>query len=260
MNSSSGGMKAKICLIGERGVGKSALVQRYVLDQFSDEYFATLGMKVYKKIVYVVPPRSKETVPVTIVLWDIMGDDKYGESMREIYLYGASGVMAVADVTEPDTVPPLDRWVSPALQLLGNIPVQIVLNKWDAGEDQQARDIGRNIAKRHVAPCYLTSASRGDNVERVFNDLAQRILAQMTLNMRPMPEDKTLEVLVGSIGETRSLEELSADFGLRPTQAETRARSLVRSGHLVLQDVDMAPDGSPVMKYTATGKLLGTTS
>jgi hypothetical protein len=64
-----------------------------------------------------------------------------------------------------------------------------------------------------------------------------------------------LEVLVGSIGETRTLEDLSAEFGLPANHAEPRIRNLVRSGHLALKDVDIAPDGCPVMTYTATGKL-----
>ena len=248
-------LKAKICLLGERQVGKSALVRRYMLDQFSDEYFATLGMKVYKKLVYVFPPRSKDAVAVNMVLWDVMGDGEYGESMRDIYLHGAAGIMAVADMTRPDTIPPLSRWVNPALQMLGDVPVQIILNKWDAGEAVYAREMGRGIAKKHVAPCYLTSALKGDNVERAFLDLAQRILAQAQVAARPLSEDKMLELLVGSIGETRTLEDLSAEFGLPVNHAEPRIRNLVRNGYLALKDVDIAPDGCPVMTYTATGKL-----
>ncbi len=250
------GLKAKICLVGERQVGKSALIQRYVLDQFSDDYFATLGMKVYKKLVYVLPPRSREAVPVTMVIWDIMGDGTYGESMRDIYLHGAAAVMAVADVTRPDTIPPLNRWVNPALQFLGDVPMVILLNKWDAGAESSSREYARGMARKHVAPCYLTSACRGDNVERAFLDLSQRILAQARLSVRNVSENETLEILVGSIGETRTLEDLSAEFGLSPTHAEPSIRNLVRSGHLVLKDVDMTPDGCPVMKYTATGKLV----
>jgi len=248
-------LKAKICLLGERQVGKSALVRRYLLDEFSDEYLATLGMKVYKKMVYVFPPRSKDAVAVNMVLWDIMGDGEYGDSMRGIYLHGAAGIMAVADLTRPDTIPPLNRWVNPALQLLGDVPVQIVLNKWDAGEASYAREMGREVAKKHVAPCYLTSAMKGDNVERAFFDLAQRILAQAQAAVRPLSEDKMLEVLVGTIGETRTLDDLSAEFGLPAAHAEPRIRNLVRSGHLALTDVDIGSDGCPIMKYVATGKL-----
>ena len=36
-------LKAKICLVGEHGVGKTSLVRRYVLDEFDDRYIVTLG-------------------------------------------------------------------------------------------------------------------------------------------------------------------------------------------------------------------------
>src|SRR6059036_1285883 len=32
-------LKSKICLVGERGVGKSSLIRRYVLDQFDEADF-----------------------------------------------------------------------------------------------------------------------------------------------------------------------------------------------------------------------------
>ena len=253
------GIKAKICLVGERRVGKSSLVQRYMLDEFSDEYFATIGMKVYKKLVHVAQPGSNRTVPVTMVIWDIMGDGSYGKSIRDIYLHGASGVMAVADITQPSTVSPLNNWVSPAFELLGDIPVQIVLNKWDAGENDFALNTGRWVARKNVAPCFLTSACRGDNVERAFSELAQRILAQATLQSRRLSEDRILGALVGSIGRKRTLDQISADIGEAPVVVEPRVRSLVRSGQLTLEDVEIARDGTPIMRYSATGKLLAET-
>jgi len=255
LKSGLGGLKTKVCLIGERQVGKSALVQRYVLDQFSDEYFATLGMKVYKKLIYVFPPRSDKAVPVTMVIWDIMGDGKYGEEMKDIYLHGAAGVIAVADITNSETVPPLNKWVNSATELLGDIPMQIVLNKWDAGEDETARHIGLNVAKNHIAPCYLTSAFKGDNVERAFGEIAHRILAQAA-KVKPVSEERVMEVLIGSIGQSRTLDELSTEFGVSAPQAEPRVRDLVRNGQLKLENVDVAKDGTPVMTYVATGKLL----
>ena len=39
-------LKSKICLVGEKGVGKTSLIRRYVTDQFDDHYVRTLGAKV----------------------------------------------------------------------------------------------------------------------------------------------------------------------------------------------------------------------
>ena len=37
-------MKAKLCLVGSSSVGKSSLIRRYVLNEFTDEYLATIGL------------------------------------------------------------------------------------------------------------------------------------------------------------------------------------------------------------------------
>ncbi len=248
------GIKAKICLVGDRQVGKSSLIYKYVLDQFSDKYLATLGMKVYKKIIYVVPPSLNKAIPVTMTIWDIMGDGEYGESMRDIYMHGAAGIMAVADVNSPQSVSSLNRWLGLTAGFLGDVPMQIMLNKWDKGENDNARNFGLKISKNHLAPCYMTSASRGDNVERAFSELANRILAQ-TLRASPLSDSRVIEVLVDSIGESRSLEELSTEFGISPAHAEPKVRNLVRSGHLKLDRIELASDGSPVMNYIVTTRL-----
>ena len=41
--------KKKICLLGDKAVGKTSLIRRYVHDQFDDKYITTLGAKVSKK-------------------------------------------------------------------------------------------------------------------------------------------------------------------------------------------------------------------
>jgi len=237
-------------------VGKSSLVRRYLQDEFSDEYFATIGMKVYKKVVFVDQPGVSSKVPVTMVLWDIMGDSQYGDFLREIYLHGASGLMAVADITEPRSVSPLNNWVGSSLDFLGDVPVQIVLNKWDAGESEFAINTGRWVAKKNLATCYLASASKGNNVERAFSELAQRILAQASLKSRRLSDDRLLGALVDSIGKKRTLAQIAADLGESPISVEPLVRSLVKSGQLTMEDIEISTDGSPIMFYSATGKLL----
>ncbi|HYR80867.1 MAG TPA: GTP-binding protein, partial [Thermoplasmata archaeon] len=36
-------MKSKVVLLGDGGVGKTSLVRRFVVDQYSDDYITTVG-------------------------------------------------------------------------------------------------------------------------------------------------------------------------------------------------------------------------
>src|SRR5437867_8594495 len=42
-------MKSKVVLLGDGGVGKTSLVRRFVVDQYSDDYITTVGTKVSKR-------------------------------------------------------------------------------------------------------------------------------------------------------------------------------------------------------------------
>src|SRR3989454_527501 len=66
-------LKSKICLVGEKGVGKTSLIRRYVTDQFDDHYVRTLGAKVEKKTMRVEVPERRAKVDMTMAIWDIIG-------------------------------------------------------------------------------------------------------------------------------------------------------------------------------------------
>src|SRR5436309_15350406 len=100
-------VKAKACLVGDIGVGKTSLIRRFVLDTFDDRYIATIGTKVTKKSV----PCTWRGAPATmdLVIWDIMGEKGFRELLKETYLHGAQAIFAVGDFTGTDTLEDLER-------------------------------------------------------------------------------------------------------------------------------------------------------
>ena len=90
-------IQKKICMLGATGVGKTSLVSRFVSSIFSDKYLTTVGVKIDKKTVTV------EARTVTLVLWDIYGEDAF-QSVRASYLRGAAGYLLVADGTRQLTL------------------------------------------------------------------------------------------------------------------------------------------------------------
>ena len=56
-------LKAKVCLVGDAGVGKTSLIRRFVLDQFDSKYIKTIGTKVSKKSIFLYDKeREKEAL------------------------------------------------------------------------------------------------------------------------------------------------------------------------------------------------------
>src|SRR2546422_4427199 len=116
-------MKVKILLLGDGGVGKTSLIRRFVVDQFSDDYITTIGTKVTKKDVTVGKPPND--VDVIMQIWDVLGQKGYG-GVQETAVKGAQGVLFVHDLTREDSRPPMEEyWMPMVWRLLGEVPIGI---------------------------------------------------------------------------------------------------------------------------------------
>jgi len=164
-------------LVGDSGVGKSSLIRRYVVDLFDDAYLQTLGAKVTKKTLLLPVFRKGAPIEIVMTIWDIMGNAGFQELLKESYFFGCQGVLAVADVTDRTTLEGLDGWIDRAWGVAGEVPVHIVVNKIDlAARAETEQDRVRAFSAAYESPYVFTSAKRGDNVFRAFEDLARRIV------------------------------------------------------------------------------------
>ena len=246
-------VKAKVCLLGGRGVGKTALVRRYLLDEFDDGYVATLGTKVSKRAQAVDLPGTG-TVLVDMTLWDAMGAESMRETLADIVLGGAEGVLAVCDVTDDGSVAPMASWMELMPRLVKGVPVQILVNKFDLGRREEVVREALNTGRRHSAPCYLTSARTGDNVAAAFEDLALGIAARAT--SAGGFDTASLGMMIDAAVRPRSLSEFAASAELPARAVRARAESLLRRGHLRVASIDLDSDGRPLLRFAATSKTL----
>ncbi len=168
-------VKSKICLVGDFAVGKTSLVRRFTQDVFSDLYLVTLGTKVSKKSLRL--ETADRVVDVDIIVWDIMGQPRFRDVLKDAYFSEAKGVLAVCDVTRMETLEDLPRWVRAVEGVSGPVPVVIAVNKADrTAEAQFGEHEARAVADRLEASLYLTSAKSGANVEEAFRELGNRIV------------------------------------------------------------------------------------
>lgn len=169
-------LKSKICLVGEKAVGKTSLIRRYVLDMFDEQYVTTIGTRVSKKEVHVFLPERDLLVEVDLQIWDIMGEKGFRELLKEAYFYGANGVLAVADLTRRRSLDELDDWVDGVEQIVGKVPILIAVNKSDLVSSAQygERDV-EQVARAFSCPYVMTSAKSGSNVEEAFRRIGQMV-------------------------------------------------------------------------------------
>lgn len=169
-------MKTKVAFIGEAGVGKTSLIRRFVHNEYQDTYLHTVGTKV-SKIELSIPLGANVEVEMDMSVFDIMGQRGFQDLVRETYFHGSQALMAVCDCTRVDSLSALDDWIPSALEIAGDVPVYLLVNKIDLGDRRVIKDEQiRQIAEPFAAPYVLTSAKTGEFVEDAFNAVAVEIV------------------------------------------------------------------------------------
>ncbi|MFQ5838395.1 MAG: Rab family GTPase [Thermoplasmata archaeon] len=166
----------KLCMVGDRGVGKTALIRKYVLNDYDNRYFQTVGTRVYRKRVGVRIAEYRMNVVADLEIWDITGDKGLASILKEAYFYGAQGVIAICDMSRRETLYDLDYWMDSALQVAKGARMEIAVNKSDVPRKQiHPRDVDL-VARAYECPYLFVSARSGENTEALYAALIISIL------------------------------------------------------------------------------------
>lgn len=161
--------KRKICMLGATGVGKTSLVARFVRCVFSADYQTTIGVKIEQKRI------ACEGRELDLVLWDLSGEDEFQRVVLS-YLRGAAGLLVVIDGARAATVPTALRLLADAREVVGNVPVVLVLNKSDLVASWELDERAEATLREGAWPLVKTSAKSGVGVEEVFAVLGRSLL------------------------------------------------------------------------------------
>jgi len=169
-------VKKKICVLGDGSVGKTSLIRRFVVDEFSDEYISSMGAKVSKKDVEMVFFEGEENetrMHFILSIWDTIGQVTMPTVISK-YIKASTGAILVCDLTRDITLENLEEWVRLLFNITGKIPIAFFANKCDLVEqcDFDIDDL-EFLANKHDAPFFTTSAKTGTNVETGFGEICK---------------------------------------------------------------------------------------
>lgn len=181
-------VKMKICLIGEEGVGKTSLIRRYVFSQFDEKYLRTVGTMVSKKVLDLGPIDGK-LYALQMLVWDIMGRRDFMSLYKEAYFSRSRGILAVCDMTRPETLENLNEWMEGITTSVGDVPLIVLANKKDMTDHiRTEEDDILAFCELHHAPYLMTSAKTGENVETAFAKIAEMAVRSRFASGEPEAE------------------------------------------------------------------------
>ncbi|KAJ1119864.1 hypothetical protein NDU88_008049 [Pleurodeles waltl] len=169
----------KILVIGDLGVGKTSIIKRYVHQNFSPHYRATIGVDFALKVLNWNP----ETV-VRLQLWDIAGQERFG-NMTRVYYREAVGAFIVFDVTRPATFEAVLKWkedLDSKLTHSNGAPISTVLlaNKCDQRKDVLINNgikMDQYCKENGFVGWFETSAKDNINIDEASRCLVKHIIA-----------------------------------------------------------------------------------
>ena len=169
----------KVVIIGDSGVGKTAIMNRYLFDKFDSESMPTLGSSTKSREVEVPGEGS-----IKLALWDTAGQEKF-KSLTRMYFQDAEAALVVYDVTFRDSFEAAKRWVED-LRSNANVPdilIAIVGNKNDMAENivvglEEAHAFGSQIKAEIIKE---VSARDNNGVNELFLEVAKKLIKKNKL-------------------------------------------------------------------------------
>ncbi|EDQ84120.1 uncharacterized protein MONBRDRAFT_30574 [Monosiga brevicollis MX1] len=151
----------KVICLGDSAVGKSKLVERFLMDDYKPHQLSTFALTLFRHNAKV------EGKDVVVDFWDTAGQERFA-SVHPSYYHEAHSCILVFDVTRKVTYKNLLTWYKELREYRPKIPVIVVANKIDV--DYSVTNKAFGFPKKHNLPFYFASASDGTNVVKIFNE------------------------------------------------------------------------------------------
>lgn len=163
----------KIIVVGDSGVGKSALVRRFAKDVFDDAHGPTIGLDVESATVDLGQAGGE----IKLDLWDSAGQERFAPLLKSYYR-GAGGVIYVFDLTSAVSLQRIeDYWTGQvASNRADEATALLVGSKADASPAPGLSDKARGLADRLGLPYIEVSSKTGEHVSDAFHLLAMAML------------------------------------------------------------------------------------
>ena len=165
----------KIILIGNSGVGKSSILQRYIQKVFDDNYSCTIGVDFFMKSLNIGEKSIK------LQLWDTAGTEKF-RSITTGYYRGANAAFVVFDLTSKKSFNALNEWIQNYYKYSNpdsEKNVVLIGNKSDLIEEREITEEEiNNFVKDNNIKYFETSAKDGKNVDECFYYISEKLMKQ----------------------------------------------------------------------------------
>ena len=161
----------KVVLLGDSGVGKTSIVQRYINKIYDENIDTTIGAAFNRKnITDFINKNDNIKTEYLLDIWDTAGQERYN-SLLPMYYRGSNSIIMVYDICNLSSFNILKNYFE-TIDNLDNVHIVVVGNKKDK---EISRTVKINDAidfcnERNIT--YIeSSAKNNENIDEIFIDI-----------------------------------------------------------------------------------------
>ena len=162
--------KFKFVFLGDQGVGKSSIIQRYIQDSFNVDQSPTIGIDFSIKNIQINDQTYK------LHLWDTAGQERF-KSLIPAYIKDCQVAIIVYDITNQESFKNVANWYKTIQEQAGEqIVLGLIGNKTDLPNQAVTTQEGMSKADQIQAFYQEVSAKSGDKVDEFFKQIIESIV------------------------------------------------------------------------------------
>lgn len=163
----------KVLLIGDSGVGKTALLAQFVDEVYSPNFISTIGVD------FKIKTMTVNGKYIKVSLWDTAGQDRF-RTITSSYYRSANGIIVCFDVTDPTSfknvtswMNEIDRHASPDVyKILVGTKADLIVNRL------VDYTTAKEFADRMGIGYMETSSKERINVNELFNKIVTDLISR----------------------------------------------------------------------------------
>jgi small GTP-binding protein len=171
----------KVILLGETGVGKTSIINRFINNKFEEKNeIETLGPTFLKKDI------KKGNIIYKLQIWDSVGQEKY-DSITKLFIKGSNIVLLVYSIDSRQSFERLNQWYSSITNILDitKYKLGIVASKSDLRNEEVVSDEeGKELAKNMCATFRPVSSKENNNSVNLLFDIMIDELSKINFESR----------------------------------------------------------------------------
>ena len=191
----------KVVIIGESGVGKTCIIERFCQNKFTQTTVSTIGAANASATVF-IGEKGYE-----LDIWDAAGQELY-RSLNKIFYKNAKIAILVYDITKKASFEEMKNyWFEQIKKVNGeDAIIGIAGNKCDLYDKEEvAESDAKDFADKNECVFKLTSALSGLGVKELFQELVEKLVNREERKSEPetkeVKKDKGKKIKIDNKGK-----------------------------------------------------------